>query len=303
MLSFFKKNAGEQPKLEGSESTVSSEEILAEEVTADSTDTDIETALSIHPTWNLAKEDMYSFQFLNNECPPLKPNQISLSGIMITKDGEQYRATAFVRNSLDKAISLAETTLVLLGENEQILGRKTFQLAELGEIPAKSSRPWNFYFTKNNLFTEDLPAEGWKLAFQLESGIPEKHTLDLADSWKKSLASHDKKKLKELVENLEPPKEGEVNFLGLQAQTSSEGELHITLLIRNGSKKDINIEQIPLHVEDAQGDLVAQGGFKLDDFNIKANTSKPWTFIFPKSLVKKATPDFSRWKAYAPQAD
>lgn len=301
MLPFFNKKNNETPKLEGAESSVSSEDILSEETTISSDDADVETTLSFHPSWNLTKEDIYSFQFLNNECPPLKPNQLSLSGITLMKDGDDYRVTAFVRHSLDKTISLGETTILLVDENDKVLGRKRFQLAELGDLPAKSSRPWNFYFTSKDLFTSNLPAEGWKLAFQVEAAVPEKHTLDLEDSWKKALSSANKKQLQKIVEGLEPPKEGEVNFIGLQAKKSPEGELHVTLLIRNGSKKEVALEEIPLLIEDAHGDIVAEGGFRLDHLKIKGNTTKPWTFIFPKENVKKADPDFSRWKAYPPQ--
>lgn len=299
MLSFFKKKDGENPKLAGNESVISSKEFIDEE-SSDQTEGEIATELSLHPNWNLQKEDLYAFQFLNMECPPLLPNQLSLSGISINKVGEDFQVTAFVRNSLEKAITLEETTLVLLGTKDEVLGRKAFHLADLGEIPGKSSRPWNFMFTKKDLFTTNIPAEGWKLAFQLNPSS-RKHSLDLADSWKNSLASEDKEKLKELVENMAPPKQGEVNFLGLQAKVSETGEFHVTMLVRNGSEKTINLEQLPLQVEDASGDIVAKGGFKLDDFQVKANTSKPWTFIFPKSLVLKEAMDLSRWKAYPPQ--
>ncbi len=300
MLPFFKKNDGEKPKLEGVESAVSSEDILSEEVTETSDETEVETELSLHPTWNLTKEDIYSFQFLNNECPPLKPNQLSLSGINIIQDGDDYRVTAFVRNSLDKAVALGDTTLVLLNESDKVLGRKVFHLAELGEIPARSSRPWNFYFTKKDLLSTNIPAEGWKLAFLLETAVPEKHTLDLEPTWEKALSSANKKQLKKIVEDLGAPKDGEVNFIGLQAKVAPEGDLHATLLIRNGSKKEVQLEEMPLVIEDAAGDIVASGGFKLDNLKIKGNTTKPWTFIFPKAQVTKAAPDFSRWKAYPP---
>lgn len=297
MLPFFNKNK-EKPQLEGTESAVSSEELLNE--ASEGTEDDIHTELSIHPGWTLPKEDVYAFQFLNMECAPLKPNQLSLSGINLMKEDENlFRVTAFVRNSLDKAIALNEVTLVLLNEADELLGRKAFDLSEIGEIPAKSSRPWYFHFTSKDLFKTELPTTGWKLAFQLAPSAS-KHSLDLADTWKKSLSKEAKQKLEKMVDELAPPKKGEVNFMGVQAKTAENGDLHVTMLIRNGSEKNINLEQIPLHVEDATGELVAKGGFKLDDFTVKSNTSKPWTFIFPQSMVTKSNPDLSKWKAFTP---
>lgn len=297
MIHFFKKK-DDKPQLQGEGSAVSSNDLI-NEAGEETNEDEVHTSLSLHPTWNLQKQDLYVYQFLNEECPPLKPNQLSLHGISIIQE-EGFRVSAFIRNSLDKAIKLEETTLVLLDSEGQVIGRKAFNLSEVGEIPAKSSRPWHFFFTKKDLFSEEVPADGWKIAFQLKPSS-RKHQLELADSWKKSLADNDKKKLEEMVNNLQPPKEGEVNFLGLQAKNSDNGDLHVTMLIRNGSEKNINLEQLPLVIEDATGDVVAKGGFKLDQFNVSANTSKPWTFIFPKSLVTKENIDLSKWKAYPPK--
>lgn len=297
MRRFFNRNKNEQPKLEGVESTVSSEDLLRESSNED--DDNITTELSIHPDWSLPREDEYAFRFLNNECPPLKPNQLSLSGINLYKEGNDYRVNAFIRHSLSKNIRLSETTLILLGENNELLGRKLFNLEELGELPPKSSRPWNFVFTSNDLFKQDLPQQGWKLAFE----IKQKHSLDLDENWEKSLSQEAKQSLVNLVEQLTPPEKGEVNFMGLQATYADNGDFHVTLLIRNGSDKNITLQQLPLEVTDANSTLIAKGSFNLNDLEVRSNTSKPWTFIFPSSLVctSKENSDLSQWVAYVPQ--
>ncbi|WP_017726084.1 accessory Sec system S-layer assembly protein [Halalkalibacterium ligniniphilum] len=298
MLSFFKnRDENEKLELEGQDSSVSSTDLLNEQ-SATSKNEEIHPELSFHPDWIVSKEDQYAFQFLNGECAPLKPNQVSLTGIEIQKDElkKELHVTAFIRNSLDKAISISETNLVLLDKDDKVVGRKEFDLKEVGEIPALSSRPWVFVFTEKDLFSKEVPNTGWKLAFLLE----QKHKLELDSSWEKSLPEEQKDKLRQLVDQIEPPKKGEINFMGLQAQQKDE-QLHVILLIRNGSEKNINLEQLPLHVEDATGEVVAKGGFKLDNLTVRANTTKPWTFIFPKEMVTKENPDLSRWKAYTPQ--
>ncbi|GIN39823.1 MULTISPECIES: accessory Sec system S-layer assembly protein [Heyndrickxia] len=286
-------------KKRGRDSVVSSSDLLNEEVTDQANmEEEIETELSILPGSNISQEREYVLRFLNNECAPLKPNQVSLSGVEINSDSaENLIVTAFVRSSLNKSITFQSVPLILLGSEGEVLGKKTFDLGEIGELPPKSSRPWDFVFTKKDLFTDSVPKDGWKLAFE----IKKPHSLDLAKSWEQSLAEEDKEKLKQLLNTVQPPKPGEVNFMGIQANINEEGNLHITLLIRNGSDKNIQIQQLPLTVEDATGEIIAQGGFKLEDFEVKANTSKPWTFIFPKSLVTKEQPDLSTWKVQPPK--
>ncbi|MBA2874561.1 accessory Sec system S-layer assembly protein [Thermaerobacillus caldiproteolyticus] len=295
MLSFFKRGHAKQ---DGLDTVVDSNELFSTE-SAHSTDEEIHPELSFHPTWSISVEERYYYQFLNNEQKPLKENQVSLSGIELKQVKQGYMVTAFVRSSLPKPITFSTMPLLLIGPNGEILARKVFDLSELGEIPPRSSRPWKFLFEHDTLRTSEIPAVDWKLAFELTSR--KTHSLDLAESWEKSLADEDKQKLQSLVQSIQPPKPGEVNFMGLQIQQTEHGDLHVTLLIRNGSDKNIEIQQLPLQVEDAAGDIVARGAFTLNDFEVKANTSKPWTFIFPKSLVTKENPDFRSWKVSLPQ--
>ncbi|WP_110112574.1 accessory Sec system S-layer assembly protein [Bacillus sp. CGMCC 1.16541] len=297
MLSFFKRR-GKTPEKQGLDSTVESKEIVdIEEAAAEE---EVQTTLSIHPDWNVSEEDRYIYQFMHNSCDPLKPNQLSLSGLDLHREEGigSITVTALVRSSLSQTIQLQAAPLVLIGPNNEILAKKTFDLAAIGEIPAKSSRPWQFVFEKETILAAELPENEWKLAFQLKPS----HQLDLDEAWKKSLTPDQQASLKELVETKLPPlKEGEVNFTGLQANRPEDKSLHITLLIRNGSDKDLTLQQLPLFVEDATGEVVATGGFTLDNLMVKAHTTKPWTFIFPAELVQKEEVDLSKWRAYAKQ--
>lgn len=302
MFNLFKRKKEEESQpLRTNDSTVSAEELL-NEVQEESSNEEVETELSLHPSWKLDEEQVYVYRFMNNEHPPLKPNQISLGGFELNKLEHEVAVGAFVRNSLNKKINFNNTTILLIDENGRKIGRKEFDLSSVGEIPARSSRPNVFIFNKKDLFIplEEVPTEGWSLAFELKKPA-QKHTLDLAESWEKSMASDEVESLQKYTESLEPPKAGEVNFLGLKAEQNENGDLHVTMLIRNGSEKGINLQQLPLHVEDATGEVVARGGFQLDDFDVKANTSKPWTFIFPRAMIDKEELDLSRWKAYPKQ--
>ncbi|SIS42901.1 accessory Sec system S-layer assembly protein [Salimicrobium flavidum] len=300
MLNFFRKNKqedGEENK-KGNESAVDASELF-EEVDEDASGEEVETPLSLHPDWKLDEEETYVYRFINNENPPLKPNQISLAGYELKKISKDVAVGAFVRHSLPKPISFQSTTIVLMKEDGQKLARKEFDLSEAGELPPTSSRPHPFIFKKKDLLVpvEEIPQDGWRLAFELKKKKTE-HSLDLDESWEKSMAEEDISKLEKFVGRLKSPKTGEVNFMSVKAHQTDNEDLHITMLIRNGSEKNIELQQVPLQVEDASGEIVAQGGFNLENFEVKANTSKPWTFIFPSSMLKKSEVDLSTFKAY-----
>lgn len=292
MLSIFRKNSKDIKK-EGLDSTISSEEIVhvKDENTEESAE--IVTELSLHPSWTLSTEQGYVYRFLNTELDPLKPNQISLAGIELRlEESGDLMAVAFVRNSLSKGVKFETVTLLVLDAQQQAIARHEFDMAELGELPGKSSRPWQFIFPQASLLQKEFSTTDWTIAFEIKP----KHSLDLEESWSSSLSTEDQSKLQELVGNLTPPKHGEVNFMGLQANQQENGDLHVTVLIRNGSPNSISIQQLPLQIWDASNEIIAQGGFQLNDLTVKANTTKPWTFIFPASLLLKTELDLSTWK-------
>ena len=307
MLSFFKrkKTNDEDIKSTGSENAVSAKDLLnLEGVESEGNpEEEVYTELSIHPDWNIPQEQEYVFRFLNNELSPLKADEISLSGIEIVKQERQVVCSAFVRSSINQTIELGTTTLLLIGENE-VYGRKEFDLTQVGHIPPRSSRPFQFVFEQKDLYKpiSAIETEIWGLAFQLQSEEQD-HSLDLAESWERSLADEDKQKLRNMLESITPPKPGEIQFVGIQSKFMDNGKLQVSILIQNGSQQNIKLQQLPLVVEDASGEIVAQGGFVLEDLEIKANTSKPWNFVFPTSLLTKdpSEIDLSQWRAYPPQ--
>ena len=263
---------------------------------------DVVTKLSFHPEWDVPQEQKYVFNFLANDLAPLKPNQLSLSAINIEPvlANGSWNVKAFFRSSLAEAIELGEIELLILDKDDNRLASHYFDFKELGMIPAESARPWIFNFPKSTITGEDVPEEGWKISFNLLS--LRGHQLDLDDTWKKQLPKEQQEKLAEIVKTLPKLGKTEVNFTGLQTKLNDDNSLHASIFIRNGHDKAINLEQLPLEIVDARGEIVAKGSFKLDPIlTVQPNTTKPWTFIFPAQLVTAEGADLSRWTARVPQ--
>lgn len=292
-IPFFKKKST-QPA--GQEFQASAEQILGNNEKQQ--EEEISPSLSFHPDAPIQPEDRYYFQFLLNELPPLKRNQVSISPIEIKVENEAVHAQVFFRHSLERMIKLDKTDLLLLGHDGKILAQQAFDLSLLGEIPPESARPWIIEFSKESLQIplETIPTMDWQVAFKLKTP----HSLDLSKEWESSLAEEQKSKLRAMVDGLTPPKVNEINLMGLQANVDPNGSLVVSLLIRNGQEKHIDISQLPLKVTDASGEEIAKGSFTLAPLQVKANTSKPWTFIFPKEMVLKESLDLSSWRVEIP---
>lgn len=259
----------------------------------------VQTTLSFHPEWELTNQEKYVYMYKHKQLPLLKPNQISITGIKLLEYQDGFVVVAFLRNTLEQAIRFDAVDLLLLDETGQAIAKKKFELDTMEELAPLTCRPWRFLFSNEDKLVEKFPEDGWTIAFELKQP-KEEHKLQLHESWENQISPLHREHLEQLVSTLPPLQDGEVNFLGLECKFTSEDSLAVTVLIRNGSDKSIKLEQLPLIVEDAMGDIVCQGGFKLDEFIVQANSSKPWTFVFPNNLITKPSPDLSKWKVYPP---
>lgn len=295
LFSFFKKT----DKV-GKDSAISSNEIIKD--ATQSSKNEVITKLSYHPDWEVPTEQQYIFKFLANELQPLKPNQLSLSAINIEEDlmSGSWNVKAFFRSSLNQAVELGQIELIILNEKAERIASQVFDFKELGLIPAESARPWVFTFNKESIDVDEIPGEGWQLAFNLIT--LRGHQLDLDESWKKGLPKEQQEALANIVKNLPKLEKTEVNFTGLQVKLQENGNLAASIFIRNGNDKAINVEQLPLEIIDAKGQQVAKGSFKMDPIlTVQPNSTKPWTFIFPAELVNAENADLSRWTARVAQ--
>lgn len=260
---------------------------------------EIETELYIPDGWDVSEEERYVYAFHNSQSPKLKPNQVSIYGMeLLEAEDGGITITGLIRNSVSQPIEFAESPILLLGPGKQLVAKRKFDLSRLGIIPPFKAVPWKFEFSASDLKPNaEIPTADWLLAFEIQR----EHHLDLDKSWEESIAEETKSALERIVAEAPALKPGELNFMGLEANVKENGDLLVTFLIRNGTDKNVNIEQLPMGVKDASGEEVARGVFKLQDFTVKANTSKPWSFIFPASMVSKEDPDLSRWTLYALQ--
>lgn len=297
IFSFFKKTTKT-----GHDSTVDSFELMQEGLlNSKEADNEVTTTLSISPEWNISREQEYVLKFLSNDLPPLKADQLSLSGIDIDEEQNSgaWNVQAFLRSSLDRPVLLGKVELMVLDEDETILAAQEFDLSEMGTLPAASNRPWIFKFEKKNVVNSLVPTSDWTLSFNVRSLVP--HSLDLDPSWSEALPEDQIKALQELITELPDLKPRVFNITGFQADITEDGSLAASVFLRNANTRQIQLDKIPLEILDASGNQVAKGSFKLDSLLVKANSSKPWTFIFPKQMININNPDLSKWTARIPK--
>ena len=255
----------------------------------------VSTTLEFHPFQQYSTPQTYVLKYHHEQLPVMKLNQISISGIRLTRTEEKIEIESFLRNTVDRPINFSVLDLVLLVENGRTLAHKTFNMEKVGTLSALSSMPWTFTFENEHILVDDIPNEGWKIAFAIQKK-PQEHSLDLDPTWEEHLSEFQCKRIEEVVLSL--PKLGgtEVNLVILDVKMKENGDVVASALIRNGNMESITLKELSLMVVDATGDQICSRDFKLEDFQVKANATKPWTFKFSEQLVQKKNPDFSNWK-------
>lgn len=257
----------------------------------------IKTRLSIPSEWELTEEERYVYSFHNNRSPRLQVNQLSIYGmeLMFAEDGGLL-ATGLIRSTVTKNIEFKEPIrIILLGEENTVLAYKLFDLRTFGVLSPNTARPWTFRFLEDDLQTdlEQIPKK-WELVFHLRS----KHRLDLEPSWEKAIGDRQRQLLEKVVHEAPPLKNNEINLLGVSLNVQENGDVAATVLIRNGRFEDLVIEKIPISIIDPKtNEEITRASFTLGQFIVKANTSKPWTFIFPKEKIKKDPQQLEIWQA------
>ena len=70
----------------------------------------------------------------------------------------------------------------------------------------------------------------------------------------------------------------------------------VTIVVRNGCNKGINIEELPMTIKDEQGNFVASEVFKLEDLKVSPMKAKVCNFAFPLQIKEKAVISLDSWK-------
>ncbi len=253
---------------------------------------DISTALSPSPHVSMTVAEYNYYLKQHKHLPMMKKNQLSIFGIDLSKDNQnQIIVKSFIRSTVEKPVHLKTSPIVLSDQTGNVIARTVVDFTNLGTLPPKTSRPWTFVFPKEAIRIQNINMpSAWSLAFVTSA----KHKLDLSDMGEKKISEFSKAKLEKIIQQA-PLKKDEFSLMGLSAKQKDSGELTVTLLIRNGTRHNLQLKQLPLKLFDANGQHCAQGTFKLDHLTIKANTSKPITLVYPESSVLTKEMDLSRF--------
>lgn len=227
-------------------------------------------------------EEIYILKYRYGKLEAMKENQLQLHAYQVEMLSDaQIIVHAFIRHSVRSQIQLEDASIVLRDENGKSLLKQTFLLKDLGVLDPLTAVIHTFVFDISALPNENKQnTDKWSIGFEIQ--MP--HQLVYDATWENHLTDEQRNYFQTIFDQSPQVAEDELNFMLINAQKIEEN-IHATVMIRNGKKQNVEISQLPLLLKSDAGETIAQGTFKMEKFEVPANASKPWIFVFPRESV------------------
>lgn len=220
------------------------------------------------------------------ELPPIMEGDLNIWTTYIFDMGDKFEVGVYIRNGLQKPVNLELVPLNITDKENNIVGRKVFNLKEIGIIPSMSARPWKIYFEKEIVQVPALNKDDFKIVFDLN--IKAKATVELEiENLPENMNSQEKQKYISFLKNLPAIGPNEISISTYSLTKDQQENLEIILLIRNGSSKQVKLEALPVKVVTMDGQEVVGGIFDFKEEPITINERKAilHRFIFPSENI------------------
>ncbi|WP_434294260.1 SLAP domain-containing protein [Clostridium botulinum] len=230
-----------------------------------------------------------------DELVPIKEGEINVAGIYAYDLGDKYEVKAYLRNGIEKEINFEEIPFKIINSKGELLASQTFDLKSMGNIPSYCARPCVLYFDKKNVFVDKISVDDWKLVFDNSLKAVRNLMVDI-ENLPEGIDAKSKKVYTDFLEGLSDLKEGEVSFSKFSIGINENGHLLVTIVVRNGCNKGINIEKLPMTIRDEKGNFVVSEVFELKDLKVSPMKAKVCNFAFPLQIKEKAVIPLDSWK-------
>lgn len=255
------------------------------------------TEIDFSTDWEIPAAEKYIFQYFHQQLENLEANQLHIHGVKLYTVDSGIVVTAIIRHSLPKKLRIDQVVLVVKDKEGKELAKKQFDMELFGELEACTARPWNFLFVAEDLlvpYDEIVNEMDFEMAFEYYEKVVKDFELHLDENWKNGLNEDQQGYVYNLVASLEPIKENEISIVGFHFHESDDA-VNIYIIIRNAFSDTLTIENLPIQLFDAAGDMVCKLGFPIGQFEIASKQARPISLSFPKGVFMKEKPDFSSW--------
>ena len=219
----------------------------------------------------------------------LKENDINISTLYLFDMGDKLEASIFIRNGLKNNINFDKVPLKLLDSKNKVIVSKVFNLREVSTIPARSARPWKIYFEKNLLKYDVEDLKHYKVIFDNNIKAISTVETELENKYSGVELNGDAEKF---VEGLRPLQNGEVDLNIYNVNVENENKIVISLLVRNGSDKQIEVKKLPITIYDSNNKIIMSNSIQLENLKVDYRKARIYNIVFNFDKEKYIEYDF-----------
>lgn len=257
----------------------------------------IETMLSLNERETLIISDTQK-EFLKDEIdelPPIKENEINISAIYGFYNDNNLEVKAYLRNGFKKPVNFEEMNVYILNEKNEILGEQTFNFKTFGTIDKGMARPIKLYFDKCNIKVDDINKYNWKIGFNSEINVNINLKLDYSSILKNESVT-DNEVIKKFIEEQPKMKLNSFSFSTFNIMLNTNGEIVVTVLVRNSMDKAIIINQVPMTIFNENDELITRLKFENTNLEIAKSSAILTNFVIKTQLEIEQNIDCNNYK-------
>lgn len=230
-----------------------------------------------------------------DEFSTIKEGDIDVEGVYAYDQGENIEVKIYIRNGLSQNVNFEYIPFMIVNSKEEVLAYQMFNMKELGEIPAHSARPWKLYFDKKNVYVDKIPMDDWSIAFDSRLNVEESVTIEY-ENLPDEIEVSDRLVFEKFLSDQSKLKIGKFGASSFSIGIQKDGTIVVTVVMRNGSNNSIKVEQVPITLKDAKGNVVKSNLFKLDNFVISPFKAKIYNFTFQTGVRLEEDASLNDWK-------
>lgn len=224
---------------------------------------------------------------------PIKENDINISTIYAFDDGDEIEAKVYFRNGFPEKLNFECVHLIMVNSKKEVVASKMFDLSEMGYIPTGGARPWKLYFEKSCVDMEKFSPEDCKVFFDRNIKAVNYAKLEFENFPEEF--NNFRNEFEKFLDELPKIEKGQFSVSTFNIALQKDGNLVITVIMRNSVDKAVKIQEIPVTVKNENNDVIVSGKFQLGDFTINPMKAKVCTLAFQTDLDPN-TVDTSKWR-------
>lgn len=230
-----------------------------------------------------------------NSFPPIDEGRIDVVGVYAFDMGDSWEVKAFLRNGINKPINFEKVAFLIKNPKNEVLAAQAFDMQDAGNLPPHTARPYKLNFDKSNVYVKNIPADDWYIIFDNNVGTVEYQNFGFGGQ-QDTLSENSQSILNRFLENLPKVQRGQYDFSKFSIGINEDGELIISVVVRNGFNLPLSIEKLPVTIINEEGSKVFSTIFEVQNFEVKPGEAKLLNLNCNIGIKLNKDMDLSNWE-------